>query len=64
MLLGVLLYSLKNHLCTEVQEFKDEKTQVDFQFDGIFLKFFFISILDEIETNGKYELSENDNEVI
>ena len=42
---------------TEVQEFKDEKTQVDFWFDGIF----FISGVDEIETNGKHESFENDN---
>ena len=37
--------------------FKDEKTQVDFRFDGIF----FISGVDEIETNGKHESFENDN---
>ena len=31
------LYSI-----AEVQEFKDEKNQVDFQFDGIFLKYYFL----------------------
>ena len=30
------------HFITEVQEFKDEKTQVDFRFDGIFLKYYFL----------------------
>ena len=42
-----------------VRGFEDEKTQVDFRFDGIFLisisNLIFISVLDEIETNDKYE---------
>ena len=29
-------------LNAEVQEFEDEKTQVDFQFDRIFLKYYFL----------------------
>ena len=51
------LKSLKNawflHLGAEVQEFEDEKTQVDFRFDKFFFKYYFLLVFTLISINRK-----------
>ena len=47
-LLGTLEY-----LLSEVQEFEDEKTQVDFRFDKFFFKYYFLLVFTLISINRK-----------
>ena len=44
---------VKGKAVPEVQEFKDEKTQVDFQFDKFFFKYYFLLVFTLISINRK-----------